>query len=79
MLSLPEETWSVEFELIFHPEAWIPKTWAGTDLKVQLQEPVVLKDVDGSDWHLLQGDSDVTVKVRLWATTPTPAPPGIPA
>nr|XP_008267402.1 kunitz-type protease inhibitor 1 isoform X1 [Oryctolagus cuniculus]XP_008267403.1 kunitz-type protease inhibitor 1 isoform X1 [Oryctolagus cuniculus] len=52
--------------------AWIPKAWPSTDLKVQPQEPVVLKDVDGIDWHLLQGGTDVRVErnsldqVELW-------------
>ncbi|XP_069317567.1 kunitz-type protease inhibitor 1 isoform X1 [Eulemur rufifrons] len=50
----------------------IPKAWAGIDLKVQPQEPLVLKDVDNTDWHLLQGDRDVRVEkkdpdqVELW-------------
>ncbi|XP_012621894.1 kunitz-type protease inhibitor 1 isoform X3 [Microcebus murinus] len=50
----------------------IPKVWAGIDLKVQPQEPLVLKDVDHADWHLLQGDTDVRVErkdpdqVELW-------------
>ncbi|XP_023045159.1 kunitz-type protease inhibitor 1 isoform X1 [Piliocolobus tephrosceles] len=50
----------------------IPKTWAGIDLKVQPQEPLVLKDVENTDWHLLQGDTDVRVErkdpnqVELW-------------
>ncbi|KAI5278687.1 Kunitz-Type Protease Inhibitor 1 [Manis pentadactyla] len=50
----------------------IPKVWAGTDLKVQRQEPVVLKGVGNTDWHLLQGDTDIRVErndpdqVELW-------------
>ncbi|ELK05531.1 kunitz-type protease inhibitor 1 [Pteropus alecto] len=50
----------------------IPKVWAGIDLKVQPQEPVVLKGVENTDWHLLQGDTDVRVErndpdqVELW-------------
>lgn len=36
----------------------------GIDLKVQLQKPLVLRDADNTDWHLLQGDRDVSVKVR---------------
>ncbi|KAL2790390.1 kunitz-type protease inhibitor 1 isoform 3 precursor, partial [Daubentonia madagascariensis] len=50
----------------------IPKTWAGIDLKVQPQEPLVLKDVDSTDWRLLQGDTDIRVErkdqdqVELW-------------
>ncbi|XP_036701140.1 kunitz-type protease inhibitor 1 isoform X10 [Balaenoptera musculus] len=50
----------------------IPKAWEGTDLKVQPQEPLVLKGVESTDWHLLQGDTDVRVKrndpdqVELW-------------
>lgn len=47
-------------------------TWAGMDLKVQPQEPLVLKGVESTDWHLLQGDSDVRIErkdpdqVQLW-------------
>ncbi|XP_054306267.1 kunitz-type protease inhibitor 1 isoform X4 [Pongo pygmaeus] len=50
----------------------IPKAWAGIDLKVQPQEPVVLKDVENTDWRLLRGDTDVRVErkdpnqVELW-------------
>ncbi|XP_033046416.1 kunitz-type protease inhibitor 1 isoform X8 [Trachypithecus francoisi] len=50
----------------------IPKTWAGIDLKVQPQEPLVLKDAENTDWRLLQGDTDVRVErkdpnqVELW-------------
>ncbi|EFB13804.1 hypothetical protein PANDA_001062, partial [Ailuropoda melanoleuca] len=50
----------------------IPKAWAGIDLKVQPQEPLVLKDVENTDWYLLQGDTDVRVEksepdqVKLW-------------
>ncbi|XP_035940130.1 kunitz-type protease inhibitor 1 isoform X1 [Halichoerus grypus] len=50
----------------------IPKAWAGIDLKVQPQEPLVLKDVENADWYLLQGDADVRVEkndpdqVKLW-------------
>uniref|UniRef100_A0A8C9B1V1 Kunitz-type protease inhibitor 1 n=2 Tax=Phocoena sinus TaxID=42100 RepID=A0A8C9B1V1_PHOSS len=50
----------------------IPKAWEGTDLKVQPQEPLVLKGVENTDWHLLQGDTDVRVErndpdqVELW-------------
>ncbi|XP_076983596.1 kunitz-type protease inhibitor 1 isoform X2 [Tamandua tetradactyla] len=50
----------------------IPKAWAGMDLKVQPQEPLVLKDVENSDWQLLQGDTAVRVErkdpdqVELW-------------
>ncbi|XP_037690213.1 kunitz-type protease inhibitor 1 isoform X2 [Choloepus didactylus] len=50
----------------------IPKAWAGMDLKVQPQEPLVLKDVENSVWHLLQGDPDIRVErkdpdqVELW-------------
>ncbi|XP_012504971.1 PREDICTED: kunitz-type protease inhibitor 1 isoform X1 [Propithecus coquereli] len=50
----------------------IPKAWGGIDLKVQPQEPLVLRDVDNTDWHLLQGDTDVRVErkdpdqVELW-------------
>lgn len=39
----------------------------GIDLKVQLQKPLVLNEADNTDWHLLQGDSDVRVEVRRWA------------
>lgn len=50
----------------------IPRIWAGIDLKVQPREPVVLKVVENTDWHLLQGDTDVRVEkndpdqVKLW-------------
>ncbi|XP_014712863.3 kunitz-type protease inhibitor 1 isoform X2 [Equus asinus] len=50
----------------------IPRIWAGVDLKVQPQEPLVLKGVGTTDWHLLQGDTDVRVEkndldqVELW-------------
>lgn len=50
----------------------IPRIWMGIDLKVQLQKPLVLRDADSTDWHLLQGDQDVRVKrnhpeeVELW-------------
>ncbi|XP_003826647.3 kunitz-type protease inhibitor 1 isoform X1 [Pan paniscus] len=50
----------------------IPKAWAGIDLKVQPQEPLVLKDVENTDWRLLRGDTDVRVErkdpnqVELW-------------
>lgn len=50
----------------------IPRVWAGIDLKVQPREPVVLKVVENTDWHLLQGDTDVRVErndpdqVELW-------------
>ncbi|XP_054572317.1 kunitz-type protease inhibitor 1 isoform X3 [Eptesicus fuscus] len=50
----------------------IPKIWAGIDLKVQPQEPLLLKGVENTDWHLLQGDPDVRVErkdpdqVELW-------------
>ncbi|KAI5771350.1 SPINT1 [Gulo gulo luscus] len=50
----------------------IPKVRAGIDLKVQPQEPLVLKDMENTDWYLLQGDPDVRVEknepdqVKLW-------------
>lgn len=50
----------------------IPMVWADIDLKVQPQEPLVLKGVENTDWHLLQGDTDVRVErndpdeVKLW-------------
>ncbi|CAO2579328.1 Kunitz-type protease inhibitor 1 [Lemmus lemmus] len=50
----------------------IPRTWVGIDLKVQLQKPLVLRDPNTTNWHLLQGDSDVRVErnspdeVELW-------------
>lgn len=50
----------------------IPKAWDGIDLKVQPQEPLVLKGVENTDWHLLRGDTDVRVErnspdqVELW-------------
>ncbi|XP_025328944.1 kunitz-type protease inhibitor 1 [Canis lupus baileyi] len=50
----------------------IPKSWAGVDLKVQPQEPLVLKGVENTDWYLLQGDTDVRIEksepdqVKLW-------------
>ena len=50
----------------------IPKSWAGVDLKVQPQEPLVLKGVENTDWYLLQGDTDVRIEVRHWAGSLTP-------
>ncbi|XP_023443577.2 kunitz-type protease inhibitor 1, partial [Dasypus novemcinctus] len=50
----------------------IPKAWAGMDLKVQPQEPLVLKDVGSSNWYLLQGDKAARVErkdpdqMELW-------------
>ncbi|XP_006073125.1 kunitz-type protease inhibitor 1 isoform X1 [Bubalus bubalis] len=50
----------------------IPMAWDGIDLKVQPQEPVVLKGVENTDWRLLRGDTDVRVErsdpdqVELW-------------
>lgn len=50
----------------------IPKAWDGTDLKVQPQEPLVLKDLETTDWRLLRGDTDIRVErsgpdqVELW-------------
>lgn len=35
-------------------------------MKVQPQEPLVLKDLGNTDWHLLQGDTSVTIEVRHW-------------
>lgn len=46
--------------------------WAGIDLKVQPQEPLVLKGVENTDWRLLQGDPDVRVEVRHWPGSLTP-------
>ncbi|XP_077620793.1 kunitz-type protease inhibitor 1 isoform X4 [Crocuta crocuta] len=51
--------------------SWIPKAWTGIDLKVQPQDPLVLKGVENTDWYLLQGDTDVRVEkntdqVKLW-------------
>ncbi|XP_037017691.2 kunitz-type protease inhibitor 1 isoform X1 [Artibeus jamaicensis] len=49
-----------------------PMLWKGIDLKVQPQEPLVLKGMENTDWHLLQGDPDVRVErndsdqVELW-------------
>ncbi|XP_061286763.1 kunitz-type protease inhibitor 1 isoform X5 [Bos javanicus] len=50
----------------------IPMAWDGIDLKVQPQEPLVLKGVENTDWRLLQGDTDIRVErndpdqVELW-------------
>ncbi|KAM5235313.1 kunitz-type protease inhibitor 1 isoform 4-T4 [Ctenodactylus gundi] len=50
----------------------IPRAWVGIDLKVQPQEPLVLKDVNNTDWRLLQGDTDVRIErnspdqLELW-------------
>lgn len=41
-------------------------------MKVQPQEPLVLKGVENTDWHLLRGDTDVRVEVRCWAGSLTP-------
>lgn len=32
----------------------------------------MLKGVEDTDWHLLQGDTDVRVEVRPWAGSLTP-------
>lgn len=50
----------------------IPKVRAGIDLKVQPQEPLVLKDMENTDWYLLQGDTDVRIEVRHWTGSLTP-------
>ncbi|XP_063106342.1 kunitz-type protease inhibitor 1 isoform X1 [Cavia porcellus] len=42
----------------------IPRAWLGIDLKVQPQEPLVLKDLGNTDWHLLQGDTSVTIEKK---------------
>ncbi|KAG8514580.1 Kunitz-type protease inhibitor 1, partial [Galemys pyrenaicus] len=53
----------------------IPKIWVNKDLKVQPQEPLVLKGVGNTDWHLLQGNSLVRIErnnpdqVELWGLT----------
>ncbi|XP_012583997.1 PREDICTED: kunitz-type protease inhibitor 1 [Condylura cristata] len=53
----------------------IPKIWANKDLKVQPQEPLVLKGVGNTDWHLLQGNSPIKIErnnpdqVELWGLT----------
>ncbi|XP_070234312.1 kunitz-type protease inhibitor 1 isoform X3 [Bos mutus] len=50
----------------------IPMAWDGIDLKVQPQEPLVLKGVENTDWRLLRGDTDIRVErndpdqVELW-------------
>uniref|UniRef100_A0A8C5KGW5 Kunitz-type protease inhibitor 1 n=1 Tax=Jaculus jaculus TaxID=51337 RepID=A0A8C5KGW5_JACJA len=50
----------------------IPWTWIGIDLKVQAKEPLVLNNADNTDWHLLQGPTDIRIernspdKVKLW-------------
>ena len=41
-------------------------------MKVQPQEPLVLKGVENTDWHLLRGDTDVRVEVRPVAGSRTP-------
>ena len=46
--------------------------WDGIDLKVQPQEPVVLKGVENTDWRLLRGDTDVRVEVRHWVALGPP-------
>lgn len=52
----------------------------GIDLKVQLQKPLVLREADNTDWHLLQGDNNVRVEVRCWAGSLTfPQPPRTPS
>ncbi|XP_049754583.1 kunitz-type protease inhibitor 1 [Elephas maximus indicus] len=53
-------------------ESRVPKAWAGMDLKVQPQEPLVLRSDENTEWHLLQGDTAVRVEkndpdqVKLW-------------
>ncbi|KAM7154412.1 kunitz-type protease inhibitor 1 isoform 2-T2 [Molossus nigricans] len=50
----------------------IPKIWAGIDLKIQPQEPLVLTGVENTNWHLLRDDPEVRVErngpdqVELW-------------
>ncbi|KAM4829672.1 kunitz-type protease inhibitor 1 isoform 1-T2 [Thomomys bottae] len=50
----------------------IPRSWVGIDLKVQPQEPLVLKDVGNTIWHLQEGGTDVRIErntpdqVELW-------------
>ncbi|KAM6202505.1 kunitz-type protease inhibitor 1 [Rhynchocyon petersi] len=50
----------------------IPRNWAGRNLNVQPQEPLVLESEENTEWHLLQGDLAVRVeksdpyKVMLW-------------
>ncbi|XP_006883066.1 PREDICTED: kunitz-type protease inhibitor 1 isoform X1 [Elephantulus edwardii] len=40
----------------------VPRGWAGMNLKVQPQEPLVLKSEENTEWHLLQGDAAVIVE-----------------
>lgn len=48
-------------------------------MKVQPQEPLVLKDVETTDWRLLRGDTDIRVEVRCWvALGPPPQLPRAP-
>ncbi|XP_038597224.1 LOW QUALITY PROTEIN: kunitz-type protease inhibitor 1 [Tachyglossus aculeatus] len=42
----------------------IPRTWAGTDMKVQAQEPLVLRGTGDTEWHLRQGDASVRVEKK---------------
>ncbi|XP_006831823.1 PREDICTED: kunitz-type protease inhibitor 1 [Chrysochloris asiatica] len=48
------------------------KGWAGMNIKVQPQEPLVLKSEKNTDWHLLQGATSIKVEkndpdhVTLW-------------
>lgn len=48
------------------------KDWTGIDLKIQPQEPLVLKCSESIEWHLLKGDTEVRIekneldKVTLW-------------
>ncbi|XP_007938627.1 kunitz-type protease inhibitor 1 [Orycteropus afer afer] len=50
----------------------VPRAWAGMNLKVQPQEPLVLKSEENTDWHLVQGATDIRVEkndpdqVELW-------------
>uniref|UniRef100_F6SZP7 Serine peptidase inhibitor, Kunitz type 1 n=1 Tax=Monodelphis domestica TaxID=13616 RepID=F6SZP7_MONDO len=44
--------------------ARLPKSWAGMEIKVQPQEPLVLQGTENTEWHLLQGDTNVKVEKK---------------
>ncbi|XP_074091222.1 kunitz-type protease inhibitor 1 isoform X2 [Macrotis lagotis] len=44
--------------------ARLPKSWAGMEIKVQPQEPLVLRGTENTEWYLLQGDADVKVEKK---------------
>ncbi|XP_074145413.1 kunitz-type protease inhibitor 1 isoform X1 [Sminthopsis crassicaudata] len=44
--------------------AHLPKSWAGMEIKVQPQEPLVLRGTENTEWQLLQGDTNVKIEKK---------------